>query len=99
MDPSSSLLDSLNQAASTRIPSAQDGLAHASTTVAPPEQVAPQRTIIAPPEQVALQRTINASSALIKVAIEVDGDDSPLSPAFPEVVPLPRWDDFTVKSW
>ena len=28
-----------------------------------------------------------------KVAIEVDDDDSPLSPASPEVVPLPRWDD------
>jgi uncharacterized protein (DUF934 family) len=29
-----------------------------------------------------------------KVAIEVDGDDSPLSSASPEVVRLPRWDDF-----
>ena len=28
-----------------------------------------------------------------EIAIEVDGDDSPLSPASPEVVPLQRWDD------
>jgi hypothetical protein len=27
------------------------------------------------------------------VAIEVDGDDSPLSSASPEVVRLPLWDD------
>ena len=27
------------------------------------------------------------------VAIEIDGDDSPLSSASPEVVRLPRWDD------
>jgi hypothetical protein len=155
------VLDSLNQAASTRSPSAQDVLAHASTTIAPPEQVAsqrtpnapselvaPERTTSAPPEQVAPQRTTNAPSELVApqrtnsapselvaplrttsapfelvapkrttsapseqaaleramsspagndatdiVAIDVDGDDSPLSSASPEVVRLPLWDD------
>ena len=50
MDPLTSSLESLDQAASTRSPSAQDVLAHAN---APAEQVAPQRTTTAPSEQVA----------------------------------------------
>ena len=49
MDPLTSLLESLDQAASTRSPSTQDVLAHAN---APSEQVAPQRTTNAPPELV-----------------------------------------------
>ena len=44
MDPTSSLLDSINQAASSRSPSAQDVLAHASTINAPSELVASHRT-------------------------------------------------------
>jgi len=44
MDPTSSLLDSINQAASMRTPSAQDVLAHASTINAPSELVASHRT-------------------------------------------------------
>ena len=129
------MLDSLNQAASTRSPSAQDVLAHASTTIAPPEQVASQRTPNSPSELVAPQRTNSAPSELVAplrttsapfelvapkrttsapseqaaleramsspagndatdiVAIDVDGDDSPLSSASPEVVRLPLWDD------
>jgi len=59
MDPSSSLIDSLNQ-------------------VAPPEQVAPQRTA-------GCSRAHHVRSH--EVAIEVDGDDSPLPPASLEVVP------------
>ncbi len=109
MDPSSSSLDSLNQAASTRSSSAQDVSAHASTTIASPEQVASHRTPNAPSELVAPQRTTSAQSeqaaperamsspagndATDIVAIEVDGDDSSLSSASPEVVRLPRWDD------
>ena len=33
------------------------------------------------------------NDATVEVAINVDGDDSPLSSASPEVVRLPRWDD------
>ena len=62
MDPTSSLLDSINQAASSRSPSAQDVLAHASTINAPSEPVAPQRTTSAPFELVAPQRTTSAPS-------------------------------------
>ncbi len=47
MDPLSSLLDSINQAASSRSPSDEDVLAHASTIIAPSEQVASQRTTTA----------------------------------------------------
>ena len=73
MDPLTSLLDSLDQAASTRSPSAQDVLAHANApaeqaapqrTTAPSEQAAPQRTT-APSEQVAPQRTTTAPSELV----------------------------------
>ena len=46
--PLSSLLDSINQAASSRSPSAQDVLAHASTINAQSELVASQRTTSAP---------------------------------------------------
>jgi len=60
MDPLLSLLDSLNQAASTGSPSAQDVLTHASTTIAPSEQVAPQSTTSAPSELVAPERTMSA---------------------------------------
>ena len=60
MDPSSSLLDSHNQAASTRSSSAQDVLAHASKTIAPPEQVASQRTPNAPSELVTPERITSA---------------------------------------
>ncbi len=62
--------------------SAQDVLAQVSTTIAPSEQVAPQRTTSAPSELVAPERTMSAPAddgAIDKVAIEVDGDDSPLS--------------------
>ena len=83
MDPTSSLLDSINQAASSRSPSAQDVLAHASTIIAPSEQVASQRTTSAPA----------GNGATDEVAIEVGGDDSPLSSASPEVVRLTGWDD------
>ena len=75
MDPSSSLLDSINQAASTRSPSAQDVLAHASTTIAPSEKVAPQRTPSAPSELVAPERTMSAPAddgGTDKVAIEIE---------------------------
>ena len=65
MDPSSFVLDSLNQAASTQSPSAQDVLAHASTTIAPLEQVASQRTPNAPSELVAPQRTTSTPSELV----------------------------------
>ena len=75
MDPLTSLLESLDQAASTRSPSAQDVLAHANasseqvapkrTTTAPSEQVAPERTTTAPSEQVAPQRTTNAPPELV----------------------------------
>ena len=73
MDPLTSLLASLDQAASTRSPSAQDVLAHANApaeqaasqrTTAPSEQAAPQRTT-APSEQVAPQRTTTAPSELV----------------------------------
>ena len=73
MDPLTSLLESLDQAASTWSPSAQDVLAHANApaeqvtpqrTTAPSEQVAPQRTT-APSEQVAPQRTTTAPSELV----------------------------------
>ena len=89
MDPLTSLLESLDQAASARSPSAQDVLAHAN---APAEQVAPQRTTTAPSEQVAPQRTTNAPSELVvprrttsapvdieatdEVADDVDGEES-----------------------
>ena len=62
MDPLTSLLESLDQAASTRSPSAQDVLAHANALS---KQVAPQRTTTAPSEQVAPQRTTNAPSELV----------------------------------
>ena len=50
MDQLSSLLDSIDQAASSRSPSAQDVLAHASTIIAPSEQVASQRATSAQSE-------------------------------------------------
>ena len=96
MDPLTSLLESLDQAASTRSPSAQDALAHANAPaeqVAPPEQVAPQRTTIAPSELVVPRRTISApvgNDATGEVADDADGE---LSPASPEIVQRPRWDD------
>ena len=87
MDPLSSLLDSINQAASSRSPSAQDVLAHASTIIAPSEQVASQRTTTAPSELAAPESAMSApagNGATDKVAVEIDGDDSP------EVVSLPQ---------
>ena len=96
MDPLSSLLDSINQAASSRSPSDEDVLAHASTTIAPSEQVAPQRTTTAPSELAAPESAMSApacNGATGIVDTEVGGDDSPLSSASPEVVRLPRWDD------
>ena len=96
MDPLSSLLDSIDQAASSRSPSAQDVLAHASTTIAPSEQAAPQRATSAQSEQAAPESAMSTpadNGATDIVAIEVGGDDSPLSSASPEVIRLPRWDD------
>ena len=92
MDPTSSLLDSINQAASSRSPSAQDDLAHASTIIAPSEQVASQRTTTAPSELAAPESAMSApadNGATDIVDTEVGGDDSPLSSASPEVVRLP----------
>ncbi len=86
MDPLSSLLDSINQAASSRSPSDEDVLAHASTIIAPSEQVASQRTTTAPSELAAPE------SAMSAPAVQ-RCNDSPLSSASPEVVRLPRWDD------
>jgi len=60
------------------------------TIIAPSEQVAPQRTTSAPSELAALERATSDptdNGATDMVAIEVDGDDSPLSS---------RWDDFHV---
>ena len=96
MDPLSSLLDSINQAASSRSPSAQDVLAHASTIIAPSEQAAPQRATSAQSEQAAPESAMSTpadNGATDIVAIEVGGDDSPLSSASPEVIRLPRRDD------
>ena len=96
MDPLSSLLDSINQAASSRSPSAQDVLAHASTIIAPSEQAAPQRATSAQSEQAAPESAMSTpadNGATDIVAIEVGGDDSPLSSASPDVIRLPRWDD------
>ena len=96
MDPLSSSLDSINQAASSRSPSAQDVLAHASTTIAPSEQVASQRATSAPSELAAPESAMSTptgNGATDMVDIEVGGDDSSLSSASPEVVRLPRWDD------
>jgi hypothetical protein len=77
MDPLSSLLDSIDQAASSRSPSDEDVLAHASTIITPSEQVASQRTTTAPSELAAPESAMSA----------------PLSSASPEVVRLPLWDD------
>jgi hypothetical protein len=96
MDPTSYLLDSINQAASSRSPSAQYVLAHASTIIAPLEPVASQSTTSAPSELAAPESAMSApadNGATDEVAVEVDGDDLPLSSASPEVVRLPRWDD------
>ena len=96
MDPTSSLLDSINQAASSRSPSAQDALAHASTIIAQSEQVASQRTTSALSELAAPESAMSAladNGATDIVDIEVGGDDAPRSSASPEVVQLPRWDD------
>jgi hypothetical protein len=65
MDPSSSLLDSLNQAASTRNPSAKDVLALQRATTAPSELVNPERTTYAPSELVAPEHTTYAPSDVI----------------------------------
>jgi len=92
MDPTSSFFDSINQAASSRSPSAQDVLSNASTIIAPSEPVASQRTTSAPSELAAPESAMSAP-ADNEVAVEVDGDDLPLSSASPEVVRLPRWDD------
>ena len=96
MDPLLSLLDSINQAASSRSPSVQDVLAHASTIIAPSEQVASQRTTSAQSELAAPGSAMSPpadNGATDIVDTEVGGDDSPLSSASPEVVRLPRWDD------
>ena len=91
MDPLTSLLESLDQAASTRSPSAQDVLAHEN---APAEQVAPQRTTTAPSEQVALQRTTTAPWSSHDAPLPLPyGEESSLSPASPEITLRPRWDD------
>ena len=83
MDPLTSLLESLDQAASTRSPYAQDVLAHANATAeqaapqritAPSEQAAPQHTT-APSEQVAPQRTT------IPCSSSVMGDRGAMEPA------------------
>ena len=98
MDPLSSLLDSINQAASSRSPSAQDVLAHASTTIAPSEQVASQRATSAQSELAAPESAMSTpaeNGATDMVDIEVGGDDSPLSSASPEAIRLPRWDDLS----
>ena len=90
MDPLSSLLDSINQAASSRSPSDEDVLAHASTIIAPSEQVASRRTTTTPSELAAPESAMSApvgNGATDIVAAEVGGDDSPLSSA------SPRWDD------
>ena len=79
MDPTSSLLDSINQAASSRSPSAQDVLAHASTIIA--KQVASQRATSAQSELASAMSTPADNGATDIVAIEVGG-----------VVRLPRWD-------
>ena len=58
--------------------------------------VSRHRTTSAPSEQAALERAISSpagNDATDIVAFEVDGDDSPLSSAPPEVVRLPLWDD------
>ena len=89
MDPTSSLLDSINQAASSRSPSAQDVLAHASTIIAPSEQVASQRATSAPSELAAPESAISTpadNGATDIVDSEVGGDDSPLSSASPEAI-------------
>jgi len=84
MDPISSLLDSINQAASSRSPSAQDVLAHASTIIAPYEQVASQRTTTAPSELAAPEMSAPADNGATDIVdTEVGGDDSPLSSASP----------------
>ncbi len=74
MDPTISILDSLDQVTPQR------------TTIAPSEPVAPERTTSAPSELVAPVRTMSApagNGATDKVVIEVDGDYSPLSSASP----------------
>ena len=71
-------------------------MAHASTIIAPSERVASERTTTAPSELAAPECAMSApagNDATVEVAIDVDGDDSPLSSASPEVVRLPRWDD------
>jgi hypothetical protein len=96
MDPLSPLLDSINQAASSRSPSDEDVLANTSTIIAPSELVASQRTTTAPSELAAPESAMSApagNGATDIVDTEVGGDDSPLSSASPEVVRLPRWDD------
>ena len=90
------MLDSINQAASLRSPSAKDVLAHASTIIAQSEQVASQRTTSALSELAAPESAMSApadNGATDIVDIEVGGDDSPRSSVSPEVVRLPRWDD------
>ena len=82
MDPLSSLLDSINQAASSRSPSAQDVLALASTIIALSEQVASQRATSAQSELAAPESAMSTpagNGATDIVDIEVGGDDSPLS--------------------
>jgi hypothetical protein len=103
MDPISSVLDSLDQVTppeqviQQRTPDAPPELVVPErTTSAPFELVAPERTTSAPSELVVPERTMSAfagNGASDKVVIEVDGDDSQLSSASPEVVRLPRWDD------
>ena len=73
MNPLSSLLDSINQGASTGSSSAQDVFAQESTTIAP------QRTPSAPSELIAPERTMSAPAddgATRRVASEVDGCDT-----------------------
>jgi hypothetical protein len=75
MDPTISILDSLDQVTPQR------------TIIAPSEPVAPERTTSAPSELVAPVRTMSApagNGATDKVVIEVDGDYSPLSSASPD---------------
>ena len=68
-------------------------MAHASTIIAPSEQVSSQRATSAQSELAAPESAMSTPAATDIVDIEVGGDDSPLSSASPEVVRLPRWDD------
>ena len=90
MDPLSSLLESLDQAAG----SAQDVLVPASATnLHPSKSLQSAQPSLHPSKSLRSAQPWSFQSATDEAAIDADGEDSSLLPVSPGVIRLPRWED------